>query len=181
MDKIDPRWDIPGSPEFIQNPGSPGLDNLFQCYSVEKSGTESPYPFRTHTEKTKKGTYRFLRDGTTCVSSKCSPPELRSYKQNQGRGYLFRTLPEVNPKFSIPQKFSGTKDVGACWLVVGRRGLHSHGLGGQGKSMGKVRLNAPIDLTRLYNTTFVTLNFYSSLCLFQEQKHFVAFGSPSKY
>ena len=42
------------------------------------------------------------------VSSKCSPPELRSYKQNQGRGYLFRTLPEVNPKFSIPQKFSGT-------------------------------------------------------------------------
>ena len=72
------------------------------------------------------------------VSSKCSPPELRSYKQNQGRGYLFRTLPEVNPKFSIPQKFSGTKDVGACWLVVGRRGLHSHGLGGQEIFRGEV-------------------------------------------
>ena len=71
------------------------------------------------------------------VSSKCSPPELRSYKQNQGRGYLFRTLPEVNPKFSIPQKFSGTKDVGACWLVVGRRGLHSHGLGGQEENLRK--------------------------------------------
>ena len=72
------------------------------------------------------------------MSSKCSPPELRSYKQNQGRGYLFRTLPEVNPKFSIPQKFSGTKDVGACWLVVGRRGLHSHGLGGQEFFRGEV-------------------------------------------
>ena len=147
MDKIDPRWDISGSPELIQNPGYPGLENLFQCYPVEKSGTESPAPIRTHTEKTKKGTFRFLRDETTCVSSKCSPPELRSYKQNQGRGYLFRTLPEVNPKFSIPQKFSGTKDVGACWLVVGRRGLHSHGLGGQEESLGTVLFVIMLNLT----------------------------------
>ncbi|MHC1790234.1 hypothetical protein [Solidesulfovibrio sp.] len=81
------------------------------------------------------------------VSSKCSPPELRSYKQNQGRGYLFRTLPEVNPKFSIPQKFSGTKDVGAYWLVVGRRGLHSHGLGGQEESLETVLLEHMLYLT----------------------------------
>jgi hypothetical protein len=36
LDKIDPRWDIPGSPEFIQNPGYPGLENLFQRYLAEK-------------------------------------------------------------------------------------------------------------------------------------------------
>jgi len=37
LDKIDPRWDISGSPEFIQNTGYPGLENLFQRYPVENS------------------------------------------------------------------------------------------------------------------------------------------------
>jgi len=34
LDKIDPLWDISGSPGFIQNPGYPGLENLFQRYPV---------------------------------------------------------------------------------------------------------------------------------------------------
>ena len=60
-----------------------------------------------------------------------------------------QTRPEVNPKSFVPQKFSGTNDVGACWLVVGRRGLHSHGLGGQGESLGNVQVVNMLNLTQV--------------------------------
>lgn len=44
MDELDPHWDISGSPELIQNPGYPGLENRFQCCSVGSSSHCLPTP-----------------------------------------------------------------------------------------------------------------------------------------
>jgi len=85
LDKIDPRWDISGSPEFIQNPGYPGLENLFQRYPVENFDPCHPTPFGPMQEKQKKGTYRFLCDGVLACQASALPlsyaPKFKSGKR----------------------------------------------------------------------------------------------------
>jgi len=54
------------------------------------------------------------------VSSKRSPPELRSYKQNQGTGQMPQTRPEVNPKSFVPKKKLRIKTVGFVGASLAR-------------------------------------------------------------
>ena len=81
------------------------------------------------------------------MSSKCSPPELRSYFQNQGRVYLLRTLPQVNPEFSVSQIFSGTNPLALVGTVLARWVSTVSGRGGQGEILGKVLLALMLNLT----------------------------------